>query len=253
MSLTGTFDCLDLEAALALLARRKATGHLHLRVAKTSGVILLQDGRVVGAEVADGPGRHLTTDWREQAKELCCRALRDRRGRFEFVPAAAVEPTSGESMIADHLARAARHRAEQWAEVEGVIPSGDAVLRLSDALPLEQVTIHREQWPVLRAVDGRRPVSLVARRLGVDLLRCCQLLKPLVEIGAVALAPEPERIGFRAAPGGPGPVDGGRGEDDDAVPVVDGAPARPEGDRPRPGGLRSAVRILGPAPSVPAG
>jgi hypothetical protein len=53
--------------------------------------------------------------------------------------------------------------------------------------------LDRDQWALLVSVDGRRSVASLARRLDLGLLRCCQLLKPVVEIGAISFAPEAER------------------------------------------------------------
>jgi hypothetical protein len=230
MPLMGTFDCLDLREALHLLAGRGSTGHLHLRLARSSGTVVLDEGRVVGAELSEAGGAHAASDWRETAKELCCRALRDRRGRFEFVPATTVEPSPGEPMLAEHLTRAARHLAEQWAEVERAIPSIDAVPRLAEALDVDQVAVQRDQWPLLLAVDGRRTIAALARRLDLEPLRCCQLLRPLVDAGAVALPPAPRRVGARPA-------------------TDDGEARERTTDDPDASVLVPAIRILGPQPA----
>jgi hypothetical protein len=248
MPLTGTFDCLDIEETLLLLGRRKATGHLHLRAASTSATLALLDGRVVGAKVENRNGKLHTLDWHELAEELCCRAIRQQRGSLEFVTAE-VEPWPGEPMLPAHLVDAARRRAEQWAEIETVIPSGDVVPRLATALHSEQIAVDRDQWPLLLAIDGRRTIWALARRLDVGLLRCCQLLKPLVEVGAVALPPGSEPIPLRPAPAKLADGDDlatGAEQASTAGEAPERASEAPEGaEGPEAPTLFAGVRILG--------
>lgn len=199
MPLTGSFDCLDVDELLGLLARRRATGRLHLRAGAAHGALLLHDGRVADAHATGNDGANVVIDWRERAEELCCRALRAARGGFEFVPDD-VTPPSGSPIDVHDLLRRARQRAEAWEAIEAVIPSSDAVPRLDETLAAEDVTLDRDQWAVLVAIDGRRTIAGLARRLDLGLLRCCQLLLPLVESGAVELVREPELVAPRLPP-----------------------------------------------------
>jgi hypothetical protein len=60
----------------------------------------------------------------------------------------------------------------------------------------EQVTFDHD-WALLGAVDGRRPISALARRLDLGFSAAASL-KALIEAGAIELAPEPERIAHRS-------------------------------------------------------
>ena len=56
MPLAGTFDVLDFGEVLELLARRGATGRLHLRTGTMHGTIWLSEGRAASAQIGSGAG-----------------------------------------------------------------------------------------------------------------------------------------------------------------------------------------------------
>jgi hypothetical protein len=200
MPLTGTFDCLPLDEALGVFARRRATGRLHVRTSSTQASLRLLDGKVVGAQTRNGNGGNHTSGWHELVEEICCRALRDQRGAFDFVPEETVEPFPGPPMSADQVIKAARQRVAEWAAIEAVIPSFEVAPRLAESLSAEQITFDRDQWALVAMVDGRRTITALAHRLGLGLLRCCQLLKPLMEAGAVVVATGAEKVAPLANP-----------------------------------------------------
>lgn len=187
MPLAGTFDVLDFGEVLDLLSRQSATGRLQLRTTSMHGVIWLAEGRATAAEVASSAGSELRSKWRNQIEDICFDALRSPRGSFEFHPEdeAAVPP--GPRVRLETVLESGRKRLAMWRDVEAVIHSFEAVPRLADALGGDEVTLDQDRWRVLVAVDGRRNVAALAKRLDIELLEFCQLLKPLVESGAVIL------------------------------------------------------------------
>ncbi|HLI53378.1 MAG TPA: DUF4388 domain-containing protein [Acidimicrobiales bacterium] len=183
MPLAGTFDVLDFAEILALLARRGATGRLQVRTASMHGTIWLAEGRATAADL----GGETRQKWRAAVEDLCFDALRSPRGSFEFHPddLSAVPP--GPRVRLETIVAAGKRRLESWQEVESVIQSFDAVPRLAESLGDDGLMLDPERWKVLVSVDGRRTVAALARRLDMELLDFCQLLKPLVESGAVVL------------------------------------------------------------------
>lgn len=183
MPLAGTFDVLDFGEVLELLARREATGRLQVRAASMHGTIWLADGQATAADLGGESGRK----WRAAVEELCFDALRSPRGSFEFHPddVSAVPP--GPRVPLDTIIDAGKKRLEAWEQVESVIHSFEAVPRLAEALSDDGLTVDQESWKILVALDGRRNLATLARRLDMELLDFCLLLKPLIESGGVIL------------------------------------------------------------------
>jgi hypothetical protein len=187
MPLAGTFDVLDFGEVLSLLSRQSATGRLQVRTVSMHGVIWLADGRATAAEVSSSTGGETRHKWRNQIEDICFDALRSPRGSFEFHPEDEAVVPPGPRVRLDTVLANGRRRLEMWQEVESVIHSFEAVPRMADSLLNESVTVSPEGWKVLAAIDGRRNVAALARRLDIELLELCQLLKPLIESGAVVL------------------------------------------------------------------
>jgi hypothetical protein len=186
MPLAGTFDVLDLSETLRLLSRPSCTGRLQLRSGSLHATVLIVEGKAAGADLGSGNGGgEMLRNWRSLLDDICFEALRAGRGSFEYQPDESVEVAPGPKVDLAEVVAAGESRLATWREVEGVIPSFDAVPRLSEALRADSVTIDRDHWRLLVAIDGRRSISGLARRLGIDVLGLCQVLKPLVEDGAV--------------------------------------------------------------------
>lgn len=151
------------------------------------GTIWLSEGRAASAEIGTGGGGDTKVRWRSLVEDLCFDALRSPRGSFEFHPEDVISVPAGPRVRLETIVAAGRRRLEMWHEVEPVIHSFEAVPRLAESLTDGSVTLGQNHWRVLVAVDGRRNVAALARRLDIDLLEFCQLLKPLVEGGAVIL------------------------------------------------------------------
>jgi len=187
MSLTGTFDALDFADVLGLVARRSCTGRLSIRAGSMHATVRLNDGLAVGVEVSGGIWRDAGRDWRASVEEVFFQVLRAGRGSFEFQPGDLLENVSGKPVKLPVVVAAAVKRLAKWREVDSVIPSMSAVPQLAEGMVTEAMSVNQEQWRVIVAIDGRRTVAGVARRLDMDQLRLAQILKPLVEDGAVAL------------------------------------------------------------------
>jgi hypothetical protein len=213
------------------------------------GIIWLAEGQAASAEIGSGNTGETRSRWRTQIEDICFDALRSPKGSFEFHPEDHASIPADPRVKLETILAAGRHRIEQWEEVEAVVRSFEAVPRLADTLNTDELTLTQDKWRVLACLDGRRNISALARRLEMEVLDFCQLLKPLIESGAVVLD-QPEgwlkslpKVRLDAElPSIPAPVvptvlpDGEEG-----VSVLDGQPLQPiaaphRGPEPEPPG-----------------
>jgi hypothetical protein len=193
MSLQGSFEVLGFAEVLQLLERKHQSGRLHVRAGGIAGHIYLRDGRLTGAESGEHTMPASGAEARARLEELCFEFLQSERGMFEFQPrVAAPWPTQLASSVATVLGDA-RHRLEEWREIQAAIPSMDARPRVVEELVPEAVTLTRERWRLIAAIDGRRSVHRLARTLGIGTYEVGRLLKSLVDDGIVTIDTERPR------------------------------------------------------------
>jgi hypothetical protein len=267
MSLTGTFEAPDFAEVLTLVARRSCTGRLSIRAGSMHATIRLNDGFAVGVEVSGGIWRESGRDWRASLEEAFLQVLRAGRGSFEFQPGDRFEVASVKPVKLPAVVAAATKRLAKWREVDSVIPSMSAIPQLAEGMVSATMSVDREQWRVIVAIDGRRTVAGVARRLNMDQLSLAQILKPLVEDGAVTLV-GPESWSKSTltksldVAGGADGADGAESTDvvaevsDDAVAGADQAATGegPEADGPRRSTIVIPAYRTRPRPTgLPAG
>lgn len=184
--LAGTFDVLDFAELVDLLIRKSSTGRLQVRTETVLASIWLGAGQSVMAEVTGMNTLELKTKGRSLLEDICFDALKSARGSFEFVAQEEVEPLPDERCDLQEALDAARNRLERWRRLEPIIRSLEAVPRLAESLGNE-ITVDDEAWKVLVAIDGRRNVVGLARRLELEVLDFCEVLQALIEQGAVEM------------------------------------------------------------------
>jgi hypothetical protein len=185
--LQGTFETLALPEVLGLLAHSRKTGALWLEAGAATAAIYLDEGRCCAAQsgdltgpVADAPALL------SRVVELCFAAVRQDDGSFRFgqeSPPWTCEETVDLDVAIDELARL----VEEWRDIQEVIPSLDARVRLSEALQVEELVVDRERWTLLVSVDGRRTVRELVRKTSRPTLDVCNAIIALVEAGAVSV------------------------------------------------------------------
>lgn len=191
MALQGSIDTFALDDVLRLVASTAKTGRLSLRGTRGQGELVVLDGRLLDGSV--------TTDHRVgDLYELVFELLRFEDGDFEF-DAEHVDGIDGvePAEVEDVLNGAAELLAE-WREIERVVPSGRAAVRLLAEGPGGTVKVEPAQWRVVAAVGSGASVHDVADQLDASNLAIGRLLRSLVEAGLVgideieeALVPEP--------------------------------------------------------------
>lgn len=188
MSLTGSFDGRDFAEIIGLLSRRSCTGRLVVRSGSLHASIRLAEGSAVGLDVHNLHRRDEGADWQGRLADVCFEVLRSGRGTFEFLSDEGLDIGDGPRVRLGAIVTAAKRRLAQWREIESAIPTLNSVPVLSEGLRSEEMVVNQQAWRVVVAIDGRHSVAGLARRLDLDPLTLCQILKPLVEDGAVTIA-----------------------------------------------------------------
>lgn len=191
MALQGSIDTFALDDVLRLVASTAKTGRLSLRGTRGQGELVVLDGRLLDGSV--------TTDHRVgDLYELVFELLRFEDGEFEF-DAEHVDGIDGvEAADVEDVLNGAAELLAEWREIERVVPSGRAAVRLLAEGPGGTVKIEPAQWRVVAAVGSGASVHDVAEQLDASNLAIGRLLRSLVETGLVgvdeieeAFVPEP--------------------------------------------------------------
>jgi hypothetical protein len=187
MPLQGTFDVLDFIELLQLLSSQQMTGRVHVRSRAYGAYLFVEDGLLVGADQSEHQPAATAGDVRGRLEEVCFEMLEAERGSFEFHPGKPSSLPVGERFKADEVLAQARKRLEEWHQLQEVIPSLDLQPRLVLDLSATEITLDRERWRMLAAVDGRRNLRAIGRVLNLSDFDVCRVMATLVEDGMVEL------------------------------------------------------------------
>jgi hypothetical protein len=187
MPLQGTFDVLDFSAVMELLSSRSMTGRLHVRSRSFAANLFFSDGQIVGADQSEHQAAAVAGDVTQRAQEICFELLGTDRGNFEFHPAKPNGPVGGTVISVPDALDEARRRLAEWQELQLLIPSLDVLPRLVTELDPGQVTLDREQWRVLTAVDGRRNLRSIGRAFGMSDFDVCRAMRDLLSAKVIEL------------------------------------------------------------------
>ena len=193
MPLQGTFDVLDFPAVLELLADRGMNGRLHVRNRSFAANLFFADGYIVGADQSEHQVAAVAGDVAQRVQEICFELLGTDRGTFEFHPGRPSVP-GGATMSVKEAMEQARQRLVEWQELQALVPSLDVQPRLVTELNPGQVTLDREQWRVLTAVDGRRNLRSIGRVLNLSDFEVCRAMRELLTAKVIELDLRPAGI-----------------------------------------------------------
>ncbi len=186
MQISGGFEGQDFVEIADLLARRRCSGRLAVRAGGLRGSVRIVDGDAVSAEASGSALSTARSTWQVTLEYILFEVLQADYGTFDYQPDEGTLLAPGPRVTFKESFDGARLRLEAWRKVEKVIRSFEAVPRLADSLPGE-ITVSSESWSVLVALDGRRTVAGLAKRLNRDILELCEVLDPLVRGGAVTV------------------------------------------------------------------
>ncbi|MGD0808260.1 MAG: DUF4388 domain-containing protein [Acidimicrobiales bacterium] len=187
MPLQGTFDVLDFSAVLEMLSERAMSGRLHVRGRSFAANLFFADGMIVGADQSEHQAAAVAGDVAQRAQEICFELLDTDRGNFEFHPGKTGAPVGGTALKVTEAMNHARMRLAEWQELQALIPSLDVQPRLVTELDPGQVTLDREQWRVLTAVDGRRNLRSISRALNLSDFEVCRAMRELLTAKVIEL------------------------------------------------------------------
>lgn len=234
MALTGRLESIPLSEVLRMLARSQKSGCLRVEAGGLEGKIYLSSGKLAYATTrrdedlrtdllnagfvdTDGWLRverreqtvaevliegHTHADLRdflaEQGTEVLFRLGRPGRGTFDFGDEVSPRYDSGEVVDIEICLADADHRAEQWADIEEVIPGTKFGLRMAQTLPegASDVTLKVETWKLLAALGGHGTIAEVAHRTGTSEFVVAKAMANLVRQELVSVTEER----FEAAP-----------------------------------------------------
>lgn len=190
MPLQGTFDVLDFSSVLELISGRSMSGRLHVRGRSFAANLFFADGMIVGADQSEHQAAAVVGDVPQRVQEICFEFLGADRGNFEFHPGRPSAPAATNVSVDEAMAQA-RQRLEEWQELQLLIPSLDAQPRLVSELDPGQVTLDRDQWRVLTAVDGRRNLRSIGRALNMSDFEVCRAMRDLLSARVIELDSRP--------------------------------------------------------------
>jgi len=180
LALQGALDAFPLPDVLRVLAQTSKTGHLHLEGDRGRGGVWFDEGAVVAVD-ADRSTKAAPLD--ERLFEL----LRFRQGIFRFTPDETLRQPTEDPQELDGILRSATRLADEWRELERVVPSLAHHVALAPALQHEQVLLDAGSWSSLVAIGDGRSVAELADRLGLGELGVARVLTDLVELGMVVV------------------------------------------------------------------
>lgn len=180
MALQGTLDTFELQDVLRLLASTAKSGRLRLDTDRGPGSVWMDDGSVVGVQTPAG-----SDDPTDGIFEL----LRAREGSFTFEPGEApADPTKPNDV--EPLLAGAEERLVEWREIEKVVPSMFAWVRLAEELPAPEVTIDGDAWRTVTAIGSGVTVADLGHSLDLTEVGVCRLVRDLVEMGLGTVSDE---------------------------------------------------------------
>lgn len=189
--LQGTLETLALPELLGLLSHSRKTGALWLDAANSSAVLYLVEGRCCAAESSEA-GEPVRDHDALLARviDVCFAAERSDDGKFRFgpeEPSWACDDMVDLDVAMDELGRL----VAEWRDIQAVIPSLDCRIRLTDDLGTDELTLDRERWQLVVAIDGRRSVRDLVRKTNRPVLDVCHTILTLVDAGAVNVGAPP--------------------------------------------------------------
>jgi hypothetical protein len=201
--LTGTLDDFSLPEVLRLLSSGGRSGRIDVMRSAGTGSVFFKDGQVCYAESSDTPklggeaGSDLEAAVQSQIEAAVFDLLRWEEGSFKWESGSTFEPEVDLTLSIEDLMEEASRRLEELEEITTKIPSEAAVLAMAPSPPegAAEINITPEEWRVLALVDGRRPVTEIARLAGLDTFSVMRLLYGLCDHGLIAVAeiePEPD-------------------------------------------------------------
>lgn len=169
--LTGSLAQLPLSDILTMLGAGGQSGRLELSSNDGRGDVYLRKGAIVHAAVGLKVGESALSE-----------LLGWSGGGFRFQPQVLSPESTIDKPLDQLLSDSARDASERQA-LHRIIPSADAIPRLSQDAPPHLVTLQPHEWQIIAQVNGRDSISEIAARLRTDEVVVMHSCVPLVTAG----------------------------------------------------------------------
>jgi len=166
----GDLSNLKLFDILKTLLVEKKTGVLVIK-GKEGGEVYLEAGNIVHAKTGHSSG-----------EEAFLAIMGWRMGKSTFKP----DVVSKEKTIsgpAEQLLLKWSYRKQEWGKIREIIPSPNAIFRLSLQQNPGEMNIRADQWNVLALANGVKTVSEIAEAMGWDEFKTSKMVCQLIETG----------------------------------------------------------------------
>jgi hypothetical protein len=224
VSLTGSLETFSLPDVLTLLASTAKTGELSVHGDRLTGRLWVAKGKLVGQDVARA----------ETPTDAIFELLRLPAGTFSF-DADGGAPAPGDPVDVTGVLGAAKDRLTEWRGIEKVVPSLEAIVRMSPTAPGPEVSVRDDQWRLLVAAGSGRSVASMMQEAEARLVEV--VAKPVAKV-----APRRERTRSQQPEAAP--------KEERPVPSRNGAASWAEAQPATT--TATAVAVAVPAPDEPA-
>ncbi len=187
MALSGTLDTFSLPDVMRLLASTTKSGRLRVSGPRESGSVWFADGDVADAELSGNLTNQPTF------ADVLFSFLRWETGSFTFEDDVHTDSTSSPQPT-DAVLSQAEAMLVEWREIEKVVPSMELHVSLCRELSGPDVMVDAERWRGIAAVGSGSRVVEVARRLELNEVDSCRLIKDLIEVSLIEISEPAEPI-----------------------------------------------------------
>jgi hypothetical protein len=180
--LNGSLDTFALPDVLHFIASGAVTGRVEIAREDVAGELSVDQGRFVGARLADEEAPSTV----DEALDVAVLLFDGAGGTFDVVKEDWVGGPL--DLTADDLVKAVERRRKEWAAVVDQLGSLDDPLVIAAGLPngTSEIVVRAEQWRLLSFLDGRRSVQEIARDTATSVYATAVALAEMATAGMVA-------------------------------------------------------------------
>jgi hypothetical protein len=233
MAFQGSLAELHLPDIIQLISVSGKTGVFHLTDGHLQGLIYLNDGKIVHAELDDVAGE-------EAVYALAIWS----QGEFRFDPGVATEHRTISKSNTNLLMEAAR-RLDEWRVLSKKVPSTDMIPEFVVQEGRDgQINLNTSEWLILSKIDGQRSVKNIAFAAGLSVFDAAKILYGLIATGLIRLRTPAGPARPPARPAAARPAAPGT-----SAPAAAAAAASPSASAAAPPGPAANVAAPAAAPS----
>lgn len=182
MTLQGSLEHIQLPDVVQLVSTTGKSGRFRIRRDQLEGLIYLDKGQIVHAEVGDLVGEDAIYEmaiWN--------------RGEFVFEPNVEPPRITIEKSNTNLFMEAAR-RIDEWRILSRKIPSIDMIPEMVPNLPTgrSHIQLNTGEWLVIAQIDGKKSIREIAKQCNLSAFDTAKILYGLITHNLVQLKPMPE-------------------------------------------------------------